>query len=219
MSTDVHPLTEWFLSEKHGRRPEVLVIRRGLLVRFGQATLALFFAISIGYVLAADCAEGRRILTCYAFQWTWPIWICVLGYLGMFGVTRLFDRRPCLVLDKRGIRFPWAGTIPWSEIESASVPQELAGKRGGNRQLHVHLKDKKRFLEATMHDGNIVRKLLVALYRSPYSFLLPAPFGYIILMGTGLCSYHLVDWINEHVSDEASPADVDRVDNRGIVTG
>lgn len=173
-----------------------LVLRRSLSVRLGGVLLVAAFSALFAWIMTIDCARVTQDLECEVLQWSWPVLFPVLGVYGVVALAGLFDPRPYLQLDARGIRFRWAGFIPWTEVKSAARPRR---SRGADYWVELELKDQRRFLAERRRHGPVFRRILFAVLGNPLGRRLFRDFRDFSLFGTGLRSEELAEWINRRI--------------------
>ena len=161
------------------------------------ATAALFYWRS-----DVDCSTLRRHRSsCQALQAAWPLLAYGAAWAGVVALAGLFDPRPYLVMNGEGIRFRWAGFIPWRHFAAAEENRRAAGKWGAELGLRLVPKDRKALNAQVRRHGETVQKVYFALQSVP--LLGPAligPFGRIGLVGTGVGASFVIGWINERIA-------------------
>ncbi len=112
----------------------VIELSRTKLVMTIAGSLA-FVAIGVWFLTAADdgsLAGGRRFASPWMLQGLGAVTVLFFGGCAVYGMVKMFDRRPGLVLGPTGLvdnsSGVAAGFIPWSDLRGAHV-LEISGQK------------------------------------------------------------------------------------------
>ena len=155
---------------------------------------------------------------CVALKLTAPVWLYFLAIYALAAVARLIDPRPYLVLDDEGIRFRWAGSIPWSQVGAVRkstksqtlTPSWFSSRFGwwltlgrpdeieGANSVRVLCLDLKFGVSRSLRQsGSLCQRLYFWLQSLPLGWtLLGLQFGRIHLVGTSVDAELLKQWID-----------------------
>lgn len=146
-----------------------------IVVPLGKLKIVLLIAISLIFVaggvwlasLGAEQIQTFRILSIttlvYAIGYAA---IAFFGLCGIYGITKLFDTKPGLILSSKGITdnssAVAAGLIPWSEIIGFSEFQLQ-----GTKMLIIHVQEPWRYVNRGNKMKRALNKANMGLVGSP----------------------------------------------------
>ena len=169
-------------------------------------TLALYLCL-IGeglFLFGSGCRLLISQRSCALLHEIAPILVAagVVG-AGISALRFLTLWRPEVVLDDQGIRLPFRGLIPWSEIAGAG----LARRRWLPAfMVELKLHDRNGFLRRHWRAARGLAKPLLWFWSNPLGGLLLGRFTRINLFGTGTPAAELVAAIEQGVATRAGAA-------------
>ena len=220
-----HPLSVHYRSKGlQGRGPEAVRLHHRFAYRL-KRILVIGILIGLFPLLMATgfCSFDVKTRLCGTARTASP---ALFGFLALFilpSLARAADPRPYLILDGEGLRFRWAGFIPWSEIAVArgsdmsprspnplrlfydhTYGYELAEMQAeqflSDHVFWLEFKDRKALFASLRRNGTIVQKIYFTIQSLPLGLrVFGLQFSRISVRGTGVYAHHLVDWINERV--------------------